>query len=220
MELIAMWRVVMRRWWLILLPVAVVAVFVLPDMLRTGIRGDGGFSVTMRYTANQDLDAFPNRLGDYQDVWLASELLVNALTDWVRTSRFADDVNVQVQNPPQWSLSADNERSVGVITISSPDADGLEKVTQAVMTIITTRAQDYFPQLGDIPAQVVFLDNPNITSAPPPLTDRFGGFLRLGLAFLAGLGLALLVEYLSPVVHHADELERMGVRVIGNVPRG
>lgn len=220
MELITMWRMLMRRWWLILIPVVIVAVLVLPDMLRTGIRDEGGFSVTLRYTANQNLDAFPNRLGDYQDVWLASELLVNALTDWVRTSRFADEVNIAIENAPVWSLAADNERSVGVITISSPDSAGLEAVTQAVMTIMTTRTQDYFPQLGDTPAEIVFLDKPTITSAPPPLTDRFGGFLRLGLALLAGLGLALLVEYLSPVIHHADELEHMGVRVIGRVPRG
>jgi hypothetical protein len=220
MELIAMWRVIMRRWWLILLPVAVVAVFVVPDMLRTGIRGEGGFSVTLRYTANQKLDAFPDRLGDYQDVWLASELLVNALTDWVRTSRFADEVNTLLVDVPQWTLAADNERSVGVITISSPDADALERVTEGVMTILTTRTQAYFPQLGNTPADVVFLDMPTINSAPPPLTDRFGGFLRLGLALLAGLGLAFLVEYLSPVVHYADELERMGVTVIAKIPKG
>lgn len=220
MELMMIWRVIMRRWWLILLPVAVAGVLVLPDMLRTGIRGDGGFSVTMRYTAHQSLDAFPDRLGDYQDVWLASELLVNALTDWVRTSRFADEVNQLVQNPPAWSLAADNQRSVGVITLSSADADGLAQIADAVMTVITTRAQDYFPQLGATPAQVVFLDMPTIASAPPPLTDRFGGFLRLGLALIAGLGLAFLVEYLAPTVHYPDELDRMGFNIIGRIPKG
>ncbi len=219
MELMMIWRVIMRRWWLILLPVIVAGVFVLPDMLRTGIRGDGGFSVTMRYTAHQALNAFPDRLGDYQDVWLASELLVNALTDWVRTSRFADEVNQLVQNPPAWSLAADNQRSVGVITLSSPDADGLAQIAEAVMTVISTRAQDYFPQLGDMPAQVVFLDMPTVTPAPPPLTDRFGGFLRLGLALIAGLGLAFLVDYLTPVVYYPDELDRMGLTVIGRIPK-
>lgn len=220
MELIMIWRVMMRRWWLIILPVAIASVFVLPDMLRTGIRGDGGFSVTLRYTAHQSLSAFPDRLGDYQDVWLASELLVNALTDWVRTSRFVYEVNQLVQNAPNWTLAADNQRSVGVITLSSADSDGLARVADAVMTVIATRAQDYFPQLGDMPAQVVFLDMPIVTAAPPPLTDRFGGFLRLGLAFIAGLGLAFLLEYLTPVVHYPDDLERIGLKVIGRIPRG
>ncbi len=219
MELIMMWRVITRRWWLIILPVAVVAVMVVPDMLRTGISGGGGYSVTLRYTAHQNLDAFPNRVGDYQDVWLASELLVNALTDWVRTSRFADEVNTTLETASQWSLVADNQRSVGVITLSGADAEGLGRVTEAVMTILTTRTQDYFPQLGETPADVVFLDMPTIVSAPPPLTDRFGGFLRLGLALIAGLGLALLVEYLSPVVYRADELEGMGMTVIAQVPK-
>lgn len=219
MELVMIWRVMMRRWWLIGLPVLIVAIIVLPDMLRTGIRGEGGFSITMRYTAHQSLEAFPNRLGDYQDVWLASELLVNALTDWVRTSRFADEVNRLVENPPPWSLAADNQRSVGVITLSSPDAEGVSRVAEAVMTVITTRAQDYFPQLGDRPAQVVFLDAPIVVSTPPPLTDRFSGVLRLGLALIAGLVLAFLVEYLAPTVHHPDEVERLGLRVIGRIPK-
>ena len=34
----------------------------------------------------------PDRDGDYQDVWLASQYTVDALTDWVRTASFRGEI--------------------------------------------------------------------------------------------------------------------------------
>jgi hypothetical protein len=85
--------------------------------------------------------------------------------------------------------------------------------------VLQTRSQAYFPQLGDQPAHFSLLDDPHIVSAPPPLTDRFAPLLQLALAFAGGVGLAFLVEYLDPTLRRADELEALGIRVIGSVPR-
>lgn len=85
-------RVLLRRWWIIVIPVVIVAVIVVPDYLGNGVAVDGGFTTVIRYTAAQEADAVPERDGDLQDLWLASELTVNAFTEWVRTSRFKDEV--------------------------------------------------------------------------------------------------------------------------------
>ncbi len=225
MELMLILRVLMRRWWLVLIPVAIVAVVVIPDFLNNRGTAGGGFSTTIRYSAAQVLEAIPGRDGDFQDVWLASELAVNALTDWVRTTTFVDEIvkqaatqNVEV-NPAALAIAADNKRSVGQLTISYPDSAGLQTIINAALDVLKTRAQDYFPQLGGQPAQVTVLDVPVINAAPPPLTNRFAPLIRLAVGLFAGVGLAFLAEYLDPTVRRREQVEALGLPVIATLPR-
>ncbi|MFW5692174.1 MAG: hypothetical protein ACOCX3_02360 [Chloroflexota bacterium] len=225
MELILIIRVLLRRWWIVLIPIVIVGVWVAPDLLATGGESSG-FTTTFRYTAGQDLDALPNREGDYQDVWLASELLVNAFTEWITSNRFAEEVAIAVaergleMNPGALAIVADNERSVGQISLGWPQDEELVIIAAAVIDVLQNRNQAYFgPQLGNVPAEVTILDEPRIAPAPPPLTDRFGPLLRLALAAVLGVGLAFLVEYLDPTLRDRDELERLGLPIVGSIPR-
>ncbi|MBI5671229.1 MAG: hypothetical protein HZC41_24800 [Chloroflexi bacterium] len=225
MELLLMMRVLLRRWWLVLLPVVVAAVFVVPDWLSSRGAAGSGYSATFRYSAAQVLEAIPNRDGDYQDVWLASELTVNALTDWVRTSSFVYEIQRLTAergldiNPAALGVAADNKRSVGQMTLSYPDAAGLEAIVSAAQDVLKTRAQAYFPQLGQQPAQVTILDNPQPVPAPPPVANRLAPFIRLGLGLLAGVALAFLAEYLDPTLRRRDQVEALGLPVIASLPR-
>lgn len=224
MELMLVLRVLLRRWYLVVIPVVIVAALVVPDFLRN--RGAvGGYSVTVRYSASQVLEAIPGRDGDFQDVWLASELAVNAMSDWIRTSSFVDEIttaaaaqNVEI-NPAALGVAADNKRSVGQITLSYPDQAQLQVLINTALNVLKTRAQDYFPQLGGQPAQVTVLDVPTITSAPPPIADRFSPIIRLGLAFLAGVAIAFLAEYLDPMIRRREQVEALGLDVISTLPR-
>src|SRR5215510_1650504 len=92
MELMLILRMLRRRWWLVAVPTLIVAAVAIPDLLSSGRTAAGGFTTTIRYSAAQVLAAIPDRKGDYQDVWLASELAVNAMTDWVRTSSFVSEI--------------------------------------------------------------------------------------------------------------------------------
>lgn len=225
MELKLVFDVLRRRWWLVLIPVLVVAVFVVPDFLTNRSAVSGGFTTTVRYSASQVLEAIPGRDGDFQDVWLASELAVNALTDWVRTTSFVDEIvrgaaaeGVEV-NPVALGIAADNRRSVGQLTISYPDSAVLETVINTAIDVLETRSQDYFPQLGGQPAQVTVLDIPTVVSAPPSLPNRFAPFIRLGLGLFVGLVLAFLSEYLDPTVRRRQQVEEIGLPVIATLPR-
>jgi len=42
--------------------------------------------------------------------------------------------------------------------------------------------------------------------------------LRIAVALAAGLGLALLAEYMDPTVRDRDELETIGLSIIGEIP--
>jgi capsular polysaccharide biosynthesis protein len=225
MELMLILGVLRRRWWLVVVPVVIVAVIVGLDLLRNRQAITGSYSVSLRYSAAQVLEAIPNRDGDYQDVWLASELTVNALTDWVRTSTFVDEIKRQTAskgveiNPAALNIAADNKRSVGKLDMLYPDEAGLKAIVEAAVEVLKNRSAAYFPQLGGQSARITILDVPAIAAAPPPITNRLGPVIRLVLGLIAGLGLAFLAEYLDPTVRRREQVEALGLPLIGSVPR-
>lgn len=230
MELVQVMRVLLRRWYLVVIPVLIVAAVSIPPLLRQETTGSIGYTTVVRYTAAQSLDALPDRDGDFQDVWLASELAVNALTEWIRTTGFADEVNrllaeqgitgaageaVEVRG----RLNTDNERSIGTIQVSWNDAETLPQIVAAVLEVLQTRSAQAFPQLGGTEASIRLLDEPVISAAPPPITDRLRPLLQIGLALLAGIGLAFLADYLDPIVRRRDQVERLRLPVMAVIPK-
>ena len=226
MELRQIMRIILRRWWLVLIPVLIAGGLTLPDLLSLPV-GGASYTTTLHYSAAHQHEAadLPPRDGDFQDIWLASELTVNALTAWVTTESFRREMaqitaadSIDVLNGPL-GVAADHARSLGQITLSWPDPAELEIIAAAAIEALRTRSADYFPQLGGEPAQVTLLDQPRIQGGAPPLTDRFGPLLRVGLALLAGLGLAFLAHYLDPTLHQREEIEALGLKVIATLPR-
>ncbi len=225
MELNLIIRILLRRWYLIVIPIIIGAVFTVPDLISDNAAASGGFRTVMRYTAGQSLEAIPNRDGDYQDVWLASELTVNAFTEWIRTYSFAQEVAlIAAENgfevdPAVLAIAADNERSIGQIFIDWSNQEELAIIADAAIEVLRNKNQNYFPQLGDAPAQVEILDAPRISPLPAPLPDRFRPLIQFALVILAAVALAFLVEYLDPMLHDKDELRQMGIRIVSTIPR-
>ena len=218
MELLAVLRVLRRRWWLILLPVVIAAVIAGRSLLSA--RGGGGqYSTSFSYTAMQVMN-LPERDGDYQDVWLASEFVVNAFTEWIRSSSFKAELQTLLPDIDLVPLgvSGDKARSVGVIALSYPDEAALQRIADAAVTVLETRSVAYFPQLGEASAQFALLDTPVISAAPPALPNRFGPLLQIGVAIIGGLALAFLVEYLDMRIRSRAELESQGWTVLGRIP--
>lgn len=223
MELSLILRVLLRRWWLIAIPVIVVSAFAVPRLLAGGDAVSGGFGTTFRYSAAQQASNLPDRDGDYQDVWLASEFVVNAFTDWARSSTFRDEIADILDDPNidlnQLGIAADNARSVGLIQMSYPNADDLALIAAAAIEVLQTRSETYFPHLGGQPAQVTIIDAPVIVPVAPPITNRFGPLLQIAVGLVAGVGLAFLAEYLDPTLRDQRELENNGLRVLASIPR-
>jgi capsular polysaccharide biosynthesis protein len=222
MEVVLLVRILRRRWWLILIPVVVATMLVIPSFLDNGSAVSGGFNTQIRYSAAQEFN-LPERDGDYQDVWLASELTVNAFTDWIRSNSFRDEIQDNLNDSDikleSLGIAADNARSVGVIYLSYPDREALESIATTIISVLASRNQEYFPQLGGAPAQVTILDEPVVASAPPPLTNRFAPLIRIAMALIVGVFLAFAVEYFDPTIHHQDELDKLGLLTIASIPK-
>ena len=215
-------RILIRRWWLIVLPVVLSAVISIPDLLRDGAGVSGGFTTQIRYSAAQKLN-IPEREGDYTDIWRASEYTVHAMTDWARSSSFRHEI-AGILGDAQDALhglqiAADNVRSVGVVYMSHPNGESLGAIADAAVLVLNSRSQRYFPQLEGDAAQVTILDQPAIVAAPPALPSRFAPFVRLGVALLIGLAIAVFAEFVDPTVYHQDDLRRLGLPLLGSIPK-
>ena len=222
MELALLIRFLRRRWWIIAIPALLSLLLTLPDFLGSAPATSGGFSTQLRYSAAQKFN-LPQRDGDYQDVWLASELTVNAFTDWVRSRSFRQEIAAQLSETDislaPLGIAADNARSVGVIYLSHPESAALQAIAEAVIAVLSERSQIYFPQLGGESAQVTLLDPPQAAAAAPPLTNRFAPFIRIAAGLFIGLVLALSAEYLDRRIYDPQEIQQLGLPLIGCIPK-
>lgn len=224
MDAMAVVQMLLRRWYLVLLPVIAAAVIVAPELLARPT-GTSGYNVSIRYTAAQVLEAIPERDGDYQDVWLASELTVDAFTEWVRHSRFIEAVRAQLAaqrhtfDTTGLGFGSDNDKAVGRIDIGWHDPAQLEAIVSAAITVLTEQNGAIFPQLGGVNAEVELLDQPQIVGSPPAIASRLGPVLKLLIALIGGIALALLAEVADPYVRRRSQLEDAAVRVLAAVPR-
>jgi capsular polysaccharide biosynthesis protein len=226
MELRTIWKVLRRRWWLVAVPALVALAYAAYGYVKSPPRG--GFSTSIRFTAGSACDA-PAK--DYQDCqyypWLTSEYVVNALTDWVKTSSFSEAVASELKTKGidvpaaqiQGSISSDNQRSVMTLGISGGDAGQLAQIAAAAITVLQTRSKDVFPQVGTQGITVIPLDEPVIGAVPPSLSDRFNPLVRFVLGLAAGVALAFLVDYIDPTLHERNEVEKLGLQVLAEVPR-
>lgn len=222
MELTMLSRLILRRWWIIALPVVLSLIAAVAAFLDDSTTSAGGFQAQIRYSAAQEFN-LPQRDGDYQDVWLASELMVNAFTDWVRSSSFRNEIHAQLDDDQAilaaLGIAADNARSIGVIYLSHPDASALQEIATAAIAVLSQRNQGYFPQLGGEAAQVTILDAPAVMPNPPPIANRVAPLLRIAVGIFVGFALLFLAEYFDRSVHDQDDLRRLGISVIGSIPR-
>lgn len=225
MEIIQIIRVVLRRWYLVSIPVVLVGVFTVPELISPVPTQSSGFTTVIRYSAAQVLEAIPERDGDYQDVWLASELTVNAFTDWILSSSFALEVSQKLAERgidiPAGLLgfAADNERSVGQVFISWNDPEELVTIAESALEVLANESDTYFPQLGERPAQVTILDEIRVSPQPTPIINRFGALVKLAVALLGGVLLAFMAEYFDPFIYRREDMEKRRIKVLTSIPR-
>lgn len=223
MELRAFYSIFRRRWLLALIPPLVVALFSVATYQSPPAPG---FNVGVNFIVGQpptpgaelaDQDRYYN--------WLGSEYIVNGLTDWAVSSNFKTAVSNQLAQenmavaPGSFSVSADNVRSKLQLFIQHGDAETLGHIIDAAITVLSEQNADALPQLGGETAVLVLLDEPVVTPLPRSLSSLLDIPLRIAIGVAAGLGLALLVEYLDPTIRNRAEAEAMGFAILGEIPK-
>jgi capsular polysaccharide biosynthesis protein len=231
MELIALWHLVKRRWWLILLPAAVTVILTLPA-LKNVVSPPVTYSVQIRLTAAAPpKESVEGVTTPYEDTiyvpLLASEYVVVNMPHWIMSDSFAREVSLLV-NPTYPDITADdlrsafradNFRSIMTLYVSWDNAEEIKAIAESAVTVLQTRNQTYFPQFAAEPVQVVALDDVVVNQAAPPITARLGPLLRIMIGFAAGIGLAALAEYLDDSLRTRADVEALGLPVIAEIPK-
>lgn len=213
-----------RRWLLIIIP----ALIVLAVGLITYRPAPPVYNAGVRFIVGQPpADPAAPRDEERYYNWLTSEYIVNGLTDWVRGGEFANAVSAYAAEqgiavPPaaiQGGLAADNTRSMLTLSLTYGDPAVLPVLMESAITVLTEQNLEALPQLGAEPARLTQLDQPVVTPIPPGIRSQLDLPLRLIIALFAGIGLALLVEYLDPTVRDSAEIQQMGLSVLGEIPK-
>jgi len=223
MELRIWYKVLIRRWWLVVVPVIVVAVYTLATFSAPGTV----YQVVMRFAAGTEPAGLSEDYDRYYP-WLTSEYVANGLADVAVTGVFAQAVAARLDEmgreiPPaaiQPAIVTDNAQSILVVYLTWPDAEQVVAVADAIIAELTENGVAYFPQLEGVEPGIRLLDAPSPALISPGLRAQLmGPAIKIGLAAVVGVALALLWHYLDPTVREVGEVEALGLDVLAEVPR-
>jgi capsular polysaccharide biosynthesis protein len=224
MELRQYWKVLRRRWWII----AGLTLVALAGSIVFRSQPTPMYQATMRFTIGVAPESDSERvtMDPLYSAYLASEYIADDFTEILKSETFAADVSERLQEqgvdvPPgtiQGFTVAEKQHRIITMQITWPKEDELQAIAQAAVNTLEEENAKYFTQLGSEGAQVFVIDSPRVVSLGISLKDQLEIPIRVLLGFVAGLGLAFLVDYLDDTIHEPEEVEALGMKVLGQIP--
>lgn len=216
------WHIIWQRAWLIgLLLVLVLGSYVI--MYRPT---PPTFIATMRFTVGIKPEPSSGQYYTYDRyyTWLTAEYLLDDLSEVVKSSVFAEDVALTsgVSVPPgaiQGATAAGKLHRILSLSISWPNETELRQIAAAAAQVLQDRNNRYLGQLATENAVITLIDPPTISQTGTSLRQRLDLPLRIILALIAGIILAFLIDYLDDTLRGKDDVERLGVIVLAEIPR-
>ncbi|GMQ77850.1 MAG: hypothetical protein BMS9Abin02_0341 [Anaerolineae bacterium] len=223
MEFRAYWRILKRRWLVVLIP----AIIVLAIGLITYNRPEPSYNAGIRFIAGQApsplaVDSDEERLAN----WQTSEYIVNTLSTWVRSGQFAELVSDSLREEGievpaqsiQAGIVADDGRSILTLSLTFNDPVILEKILDMAAVVLINENNQGLPQLGGETAELVQLDEPIVNRVSPGILNQLDLPFRIGLALAVGVVLALFIDYIDPTIKDGREVEAIGLNILGAIP--
>lgn len=228
MELRSYLAILRRRWWipalLMLLTLALTLIDQRPWQPRPPAYALGlSFSVGVQPQAGE---GEYNYDGYYSA--LASEYLIDDFSEIVKGSAFAAEVSRRLAEQGimvapgsiQGSTQAGKLHRILTVTLYGGDAGQLNAIADAVIGAMTGAAHLFMPRLLAEQGAVYLVNRGQPAAIGPSLRQRLDLPLRLALAFIAGVLIVFLLEYLDDRLRHRQQLEALGIPVLGEIPRG
>ncbi len=219
MEMIRYWHIVRRRWWL---PTALLLIVVVVSLV-THTRPPPRFAASFRF--NVGLEPVPPPGAEYTynplDVWQSSEYLMDDLASAVRGGEFARRVAGRVGDSLNLAgaFSAATEHRVLTVYVSWGDREQLTRIVNAAVAVLQEDADELVGPLGQARPVLRLIDPPAIAPVGPTLRQKLDLPIRLGLALFVGIAGTFLLDYLDRSVRGPEEVEAMGISILGRIPR-
>jgi capsular polysaccharide biosynthesis protein len=227
MELRAYWKIIRRYLWLPIGLVVAVTVLTLA-MQRPWQARPLGYIASMRFNVGITPERIPGVYTyDRYYTMLTSEYLVDDLGEVVRSQAFTEAVSQRLADqgitvaPGAISASTQPGKLHRILTVNVTGGDQavLTQIAEAVAATLTEGSAEFFGQFSADEADIRQIDAPTISAVGRPAREQLDLPLRILLALAAGVGLAFLLDYLDDTVRDRGELERLGLSVLGEVPR-
>lgn len=227
MELRQYYRILRRYLWLIVLVVSTTAAVSLA--LRYVRPRQQGYSASMRFTVGVIPEDGGGRYYTYDRyyTWLASEYLVDDLSEVVRSGAFAaavsEELSVQGIAVPPGAISGSTvpikQHRILTINIGGGNPEQLGAIAEAAAKVLRERNREFLAQLSSENAAVYMIDAPAVYPVGASLRERLDLPLRLALALVAAVALAFVLDYIDDSVRGADDLRALGVPLLAALPR-
>ncbi len=227
MELREYWRIIRRYWWvpigLVLLTGILTVVMQKPWEPRPTT-----YNAAMRFNVGIKPERIPGVYTyDRYYTMLTSEYLVDDLGEIVRSQVFTEKVSRRTAaqgitvSPGAIGSSTQPGKLHRILTVNVawPDAAQLQIIADAVAATLTESSADFFAQFSAEEADIRLIDPPVINAVAPSARDQLDLPLRLALAFVAGVALAFLLNYLNDSVLTRADLEQLDLPVLGEIPK-
>jgi capsular polysaccharide biosynthesis protein len=227
MELHAYWRILRRRWWLPIGLTVLVALLTLALQQPWQERGQT-YQATMRFNVGLQPERIPGIYTyDRYYAMLTSEYLVDDLGEILRSQLFAGAVSERLADQgisvPTGAIGASTQpgklHRILTVTVHWPNPEQIGPIADAVAATLSERSAEFFGQFSAEEADIRLIDPPSVGAVGRPAREQLDFPLRVLLALAAGIGLAFLFDYLDRSVRDRADLEQLGLRVLGEVPR-
>ena len=227
MELRDYARVLIRYWWLIVLLVVVVGVgsFVFRSQPAPQYSASVRFTIGVDAPAPKDVTGYDPILTSYQ----ASEYIRDDFVEIIQSDVFADDVNAILKksgvnnvtvSKGNLSAAVEKQRRLMSLSVTWGDATQAQQIADSAVKNLTDNNAKYFAQLGATGASIAVIDHPVVSPVGRSLRDQMDIPIRVVIALLAGVALAFILDYLDTAVRDARDVEALGLKVVGEIPRG
>lgn len=225
MELRVYWRVLKRRWWVwVLLPLLVLAI-----SLLTARPAPTAYTASMAFTVGIKPEPKTGAYYTYDRyyTWLTAEYFVDDLAEVIRRSAFSNAVSAELarRGVQVSGLAIGAATQTGKlhrilnVSVTWHDSEQIRVIADAITTVLQEQSAAFFGFLQAEDAVVHRIDGPHFGVAGRSLRERLDLPLRLVIALLAGVAIAFLWDYLDDAVRSREELARMGLEVLAEIPR-
>jgi capsular polysaccharide biosynthesis protein len=226
MELRSYCSIIWRRIWVVIALVLIVVAVSL--VLREPTAP--AYQASLRFIVGVPPEPLRGDYYTYDDyyTWLASEYLADDFSEVVKSGAFATDVTNRLKQDGesfqvpagviQGATVAEKQHRILSMYITWGNSAQLEGIASAAAQALREDASKYFSQLGEAQAQVHLIDPPVVTQIPVSLRQKLDLPMRLVLALAAGIFLVFLLYYLDDTVCSPQEVEGMGLAVLGTIP--
>lgn len=222
-------RILRRSWPLVLgLPLVVAVVTVLLWLFGPATYGMRvALIVTQRPLATNEATV---SLPDYNSFnsWATSEYIVDDLLQVVTMRQYAQDIVAYAKaqhnadldpEAVQQGLSAERKHRTVYLEVEADTPEHAVLMADGAIAMLEQKGLEYWGRGDSAKLDVAVGDRPDTAA-------RVGGIaglaldlvIRVLLAFLLAVGIAFLLHYLDQTLHRENDVEALGLEVIGTIP--